>query len=251
MNHFNFEGKSVLTVILQCETPEVAIGRIRNALCNGAEAFGIQVESLKREYQNEETYKRIISEANGLPTYFTNYRIDKNVGKTDDELAEELFTMAKSGASLCDIMGDMFDAQEEQMTYNENAINKQRELINRIHGVGSQVLMSSHVMKFIPAEQVLEIANEHIRRGADISKIVVSAANIEEEIENLRITNLLKQQLNAPFLFLSQGENSIHRRLGARLGCSITLCVYEHDHLSTIAQPLLSVAKEIRDNLGF
>ena len=31
----------------------------------------------------------------------------------------------------------------------------------------------------------------------------------------------------------------------------MTLCVYEHDALSTIAQPLLSVAKEIRDNLGF
>ena len=39
----------LLTVMLQCETPDVAIGRIRNANCLGAEAYGLQVESLKPE----------------------------------------------------------------------------------------------------------------------------------------------------------------------------------------------------------
>ena len=148
-------------------------------------------------------------------------------------------------------MGDMFDIQPDQVAVDPSAIKMQEDLIEKIHARGSEVLMSSHVMKFTSAERVLEIAREHIRRGADISKIVVSANSIEEEIENLRINNLLKEQLGAPFLFLSQGENSIHRRLCAKLGCCMTLCVYEHDALSTIAQPLLSVAKEIRDNLGF
>jgi hypothetical protein len=42
----------LLTVMLQCETPETAIGRIRNTNCLGADAYGLQVESLKPEYQN-------------------------------------------------------------------------------------------------------------------------------------------------------------------------------------------------------
>ena len=48
--------KALLTVMLQCETPEVAIGRIRNANCMGADAYGLQVESLKPEYRNPDTY---------------------------------------------------------------------------------------------------------------------------------------------------------------------------------------------------
>jgi len=62
---------------------------------------------------------------------------------------------------------------------------------------------------------------------------------------------MLKNELDVPFLFLSGKVNSIHRRLGGHLGNCMTLCVYEHDALSTAAQPLLSTMKIIRDNLDF
>ena len=137
------------------------------------------------------------------------------------------------------------------MTDDETAIKKQMELIDLLHQKGSQVLMSSHVRKYIPAERVLEIAFEQKRRGADIIKIVTKADNMEQQIENLRITNLLKQELGAPFLFLSGGKCEIHRRLGLNLGCCMALCVYEHDAQSTATQPLLSTMKTIRDNLDF
>ena len=111
--------------------------------------------------------------------------------------------------------------------------------------------MSSHLYKYSPAERVLEIAFEQKRRGADIIKIVTKANDMAEQIENLRITDLLKRELGAPFLFLSGGECSLHRRLGIKLGCCMSLCVYEHDALSTSAQPLLSVMKQVRDNIDF
>ena len=241
----------LLTVMLQCETPETAIGRIRNANCLGADAFGLQVESLKPEFQNPDVYKRIFAEMKGKPSYVTNYRMANNSGKTDDELAEGLITLAKNGATLCDIMGDMFCKHPEELTDNKEAIQKQIELIDKIHGLGAEVLMSSHLYKFAPAERVLEIAFEQKRRGADIIKIVTGADNMEQQIENLRITDLLKRELGAPFLFLSCGENSIHRRLGMKLGCCMSLCVYEHDALSTPMQPLLSIMKKVRDDIDF
>ena len=111
--------------------------------------------------------------------------------------------------------------------------------------------MSSHILKFTPAEQVLAVAREQKRRGADIIKIVTRADTMEEQIENLRITDLLKRELGAPFLFLSGNECSIHRRLGLKLGCCMALCVYEHDHQSTPAQPLLETMKRIRDQIDF
>ena len=95
---FNFNGKSVLTVMLQCSSPETAVGRIRNANALGAEAYGLQVESLKREFQTEYTYKRIVSEADGRPVYATCYRYCENEGRSDGELAEEILSLAASSA---------------------------------------------------------------------------------------------------------------------------------------------------------
>lgn len=243
--------KGLLTVILQCDTPEIAIGRIRNANMLGADAYGLQVESLKPEYQNAETYKRIIAEGKGRPFYVTYYRGKHNSGKTDEELADGLITLAESGAVLCDVMGDMFYRHPEEMTDDEEAIKKQMELIDLLHQKGAQVLMSSHVRKYTPAERVLEIALEQKRRGADIIKIVTGARTMEQQIENLRITDLLKRELGAPFLFLSNGVCSLHRRLGLKLGCCMALCVYEHDAFSTATQPLLSTMKKLRDDIDF
>ena len=243
--------KPLLTAMLQCETPETAITRIRNANCTGAEAYGLQVESLKKEYHTPEVYKRIFAEMGNRPVYVTNYRFQSNEYLTDDELAEGLITLAKSGATLVDVMGDYFCRHPEELTDDKDAIKKQMELIDKLHSEGAEVLMSSHICKYTPAERVLEMAFEQKRRGADIIKIVTGAETMAEQIENLRITDLLKRELDTPFLFLSCGESSIHRRLGGKLGNCMTLCVYEHDHLSTPAQPLLSVIKEVRDNLGF
>lgn len=243
--------KPLLTVMLQCRTPETAIGRIRNANCLGADAYGLQAESLQPEYQNEETYKAIFAEGRGRPFYVTNYRTASNCGKTDEELASGLITLSESGATLCDVMGDMFCKHPEELTDNAGAIQRQIELIDRLHSLGSEVLMSSHLYNYAPAERVLEIAFEQKRRGADIIKIVTAADNMEQQIENLRITDLLSKELGAPFLFLSGGECRIHRRLGITLGCCMALCVLEHDALSTAAQPLLSTMKQVRDTLDF
>jgi len=245
------KNQPLLTVMLQCQTPEVAIGRIRNANCLGADAYGLQVESLLPEYQTPEVYGRIFKEMSGRPVYVTNYRVAQNKGKTDEELAEGLLTLARSGATLCDVMGDYFCPHPEELTDDPAAIEKQMLLIEQLHREGAEVLMSSHVLKFTPAERVLEIAKEQVRRGADIVKIVTGAETMEQQIENLRITDLLKRELGAPFLFLSGGMSTIHRRLGMKLGCCMGLCVYEHDHLSTKAQPLLQTLKTVRDFTDF
>ena len=243
--------RPLLTVMLQCEAPETAIGRIRNANCLGADAYGLQIECLKEEYHNTDTYKRIFAEMKDKPCYATYYRGNSNAEKSDDELAVELVKIAESGAILVDVMGDMFSVHPEELTDDEAAIKKQMQLIDKLHSLGAEVIMSSHVWKFTSAERVLDMAREQKRRGADIIKIVAGAATMEQQIENLRITELLKRELGAPFLFLSGGECAMHRRLGIKLGCCMALCVYEHDALSTPVQPLLSTMKTIRDEIDF
>lgn len=241
----NYE-KATLTVMVQANNPTRIKELMDKAIPAGAEAFGIQFEQMLPEYRTPEVYRDLFGYAKGRPSYVTNYRGTQNNGKSDEELSDELVELAECGADLCDIMGDYFDKQPDEVAVDKNAINKQIELINRIHEKGARVLMSSHVMKYTPAERVLEIALEHQRRGADISKIVVGADNREEELENLRIINLLKEKLDIPFLFLSSGECRILRRIGGEIGSCMYLCVYEHDFFSTLTQPLLSDVKLIR-----
>lgn len=243
--------KALLTVMVQADNPDRIKELIDKSIPDGAEAFGMQFEQMKSEYRTKEVYRDLFEYAKDKPVYVTNYRHTSNEGKTDDMLAEELLEFADCGADLCDVMGDYFDRQPDEVAVSKTAIEKQRELIRKIHDKGAKVLMSSHVFKYTPAERVLEIALEHQSRGADICKIVTGADTMEEQIENLKIINMLKENLEIPFLFLCCGECSILRRIGGELGCCMYLCVHEHDALATPHQPLLKDVKIIRDTMTY
>lgn len=242
--------KALLTCMVQATTPQRIKNLVARSLPEGAEAYGMQLCRLETPYRNSETYKELFRLVAPLPVYVTNYRRHgSNEGKSDNTLAAELLEIAECGATLCDVMGDYFDPCEGELTMNADAIDKQMALINALHEKGAEVLMSSHVLKFTPAERVLEIALEHERRGADICKIVTGAENMAQQIENLRIIDLLKKTLKIPFLFLTGGECHISRRLGGTLGNCMSLCVQEYDELATKSQPLLCDMKRLRDLL--
>ncbi len=240
--------KPIITTMVQADNPERIKELIDKSEPEGAEAFGMQFERLKPQYRNKAVYKELFTYTD-KPVYVTNYRMGNNEGKTDDVLAEELLEIADSGATLCDIMGDLFDKQPDEVAVSEDAIKKQIKLIDDLHKKGAEVLMSSHVYKYTPAKRVLEIALEHQRRGADIAKIVTGADTMDEQLENLKIINLLKEKLDIPFLFLAGGECHILRRIGGELGDCMYLCVHEYDELATETQPLLKNLKAIRDNM--
>lgn len=241
--------RAVLTTMVQADNPDRIKELIDLSVPEGAEAFGIQFEQMKPEYRKRETYKELFEYSGERPVYVTNYRMAQNEGKSDEILAEEMLELADCGADLCDVMGDYFDRQPDEVATDGEAIKKQIELIEKLHAKGAKVLMSSHVLKFTPAERVMEIALEHKKRGADIAKIVTGADTVEEQIENLRIINMLKENLGIPFLFLCGGECGLLRRIGGELGCCMYLCVHEYDSLATPVQPLLKNVKAIRDNI--
>lgn len=243
--------KPLVTVMLKQVTPDGVIKEMEQALQEGAEAFGLQTENFKRMYHKPEIWKEIFAAAKGKPLYVTNYKLVENAELSYEELAEELLTYPDYGATLCDVMGDMFCKHPEELTDNEEAVKKQMYLIDKLHEKGAEVIMSSHVNQFMTAEHVLEMAFEHKRRGADISKIVAHANDMEQQIENLRITDLLKRELGIPFLFLSGGECRIHRRIGILLGCCMSLCVCEQSANPDNPQPLIREQRIIRDEMHF
>ena len=244
---FLHHDRSLLTCMVQARMPDEIKALITASIPEGAEAFGMQFSTIAPECRNRETYQDLFSFAAPYPVYVTNYRNRGNQGKSDETLAKELLELAECGAVLCDMMGDYFDPSVDELTMNPEAIRKQMQLVDSIHACGAEVLMSSHTKRFLSPERVLEIALEHQKRGADISKIVVQSSNMEEQLENLKILGLLKENLKISFLFLTGGECHIARRLAGSLGNCMTLCVHEYDAYATKAQPLLKDMKAIRD----
>ena len=205
----------------------------------GAEGFGLQMEALRPEDRTTEAYRKLFT-LYDLPTYVTNYRYRHNTGKSDETLGDELVELAECGATLLDVMGDLYCPTPGELTMDEVATQKQKALIARIHAAGAQVLMSSHTKRVMRAEEVLEYAMEQQARGADIAKIVSLAETEADEVEAMRAILLLKEKLSIPFLYLVSGESKILRRIGGKLGNCMHLCVHEYDAIATKEQPLIS-----------
>ncbi|MBE6599981.1 MAG: type I 3-dehydroquinate dehydratase [Ruminococcaceae bacterium] len=242
-------GKPLVTCMVQAKTPLDVKILIRNALYDGADAIGFQIEELPKECRDDDTLRAIFDEARGRPVYVTNYRSANNKGDSDDTLCEGLLQMLRNGATLIDVMADCFCPDPLQITYDTEAVKKQKAFIDKIHSLGGEVLMSTHTGKFLPPEEVLAIARAQAERGADIIKIVITSNSEDEELSCLATTELLRRELDRPFLFLAAGTNcSLLRQIGPYLGSSMWLTVQRHDELSTKYQPLCRSIRAIADN---
>ena len=248
---FLHQNKPLITTQVQAANPDRLMQLVRTATQQGCDAFGFQMEKMEEQYRTEEALRPVFDAMGNKPIYATNYRFSCNEGKSDDELAKGYMWMLETmGATLIDVLGDLYCPSEYEITYDAVAIEKQKALIEQIHQAGGEVLMSSHTFKFMTAEEVLAIARAHQARGADISKIVTAAESEEEELENLKTTALLRRELEIPFLFLSVGSHvHLHRTVGPALGSCMWLTVAEYDELATTAQPLLSAVRPIADAL--
>jgi 3-dehydroquinate dehydratase len=241
--------KPLLTAMIQCPTKEAAIAKIKKSLDLGADAIGIQLCRLKKEYRTLENLKEILGSCHGKPIYITSYRSGESSDYTYEECKELLLLGLEAGATLCDVMGDMFDVESPLgLSRNPVAIKKQMDLIDGIHRCGGEVLMSSHTGTNISIEEAMMIAKEHERRGADIIKIVAVADHQHDIPKYIECIQKIVFETNKKLLFLCSGEGTLIRYIGPNFGVCMYLCVESHGELDTKVQPLLSKLKLIRDN---
>ena len=243
---------ALLTAMVQEPTAENCVTLIRNSAADGAEAYGIQLCELQREFKNEKDLKHIFSRCGNKPIYITNYRAHQNEGLTDDELVDGLMLGLKCGATLLDVMGDLYEPDPLQLSRGELAVQKQKDTISMIHDNGGEVLMSSHTWRYLPPEQVLEITYAHQQRGADIAKIVTCADTEEELLSNFEAMRLMRKELDIPFLFLANGAHcKLQRIIGPYFGSCMVLCMHEYANHNSREQPILRSAKAVMDHIDW
>lgn len=237
--------KPLKTAMIQVKTADEAIAAIESGLKQGADAFGWQLECLNADQINQKTLENVFSAGCGMPFYVTNYKWASGGDKPEEQYFDELLLALKCGATLIDMPGDSFSPAPDQLTYDQQAIRKQVEFSQKVHDLGGELLISSHVPDFRSEDYVLGMAFEQKRRGADIAKIVTFSHDDEQLTDNLKATVRLRETLGIPFLFLSGGEKCrLHRLAGPLLGACMWLCVAYRAPITTPPQPLLSDVNE-------
>lgn len=211
------KDRPTIVGMLRSTTADLLVAEIDRMLQQGVDAFGFQHEIVQADERNEENYKKIFSAMQGKPAYITNYVRCNVLDLTDEQLTEELFLLVKLGAKLVDLRCDLFDRQPDEYSTDPVAIEKQKKLIDQLHAMGVEVLMSAHVLKYTPYERVLEIALAQQARGVDVVKIVTEANSEQELAENFKISLALQEQIKMPVLFLCNGTHCRKHRIFAPL----------------------------------
>ncbi|NLE28913.1 MAG: type I 3-dehydroquinate dehydratase [Phycisphaerae bacterium] len=239
----------VLTGIMAGQTPQELIAEAKNSEFAGAQGIAIDLSDLKPEFRNSESLKSVIDSV-CLPFMFFFYRNDKWKESGDEARQEVLLAAVDAGASMIDVMGDLYDPSPMEITHNPTAIDKQKRLIDQIHAKGAEVVISSHLSCSRTTQQVLEHLRELESRGPDVVKIVTCVNTDEELAEALRTTLVLKRELKTPFIHLCNGPYSRpHRFIGPALGTAIFFAVPRYEPRYGMIQPTIQAMKTVLDNL--
>ncbi len=246
---FSARRAPVVAAIMAGETPEELIAQTRGAEFEGADGIAITLSELKPEFREQKALERVIR-AVKLPFMFFYYRHDRwQAVPADEDRQKVLLSAAEAGAAIIDVMGDLYDPSPRENTHNAAAIAQQMQLIEKIHALGSQVVMSSHLQEPLLAEEVLQQLQDFARRGPDVLKIVTTINSEEEFTEAVRTTMLLRRELDKPFIHLCNGSfGRIHRFLGPTLGVSICFAVHRYDLRYPMIQPTVQAMKTVLQN---
>lgn len=254
-----------LAGVVKARTPLSAIAEIKNCLYSGADMIDLHMSCL--ESTDTDTLAKIIG-ASKLPVLALNYNTTYDwgdAGYTEDARVESFLRAVSAGAAGIDMQGYTFDIAskdsfvgEDKYSFTKNSpkeivtdakvIDKQCELIERVHSEGAEVLLSCHPGIAMSADAVVELALFLEKRRPDIIKIVTIANNDDEMLESVRAMLLLKKELKTPISYHAAGKAGVLTRIvNPALGGQIAFCNAGYHEGSTMEQPDLRTVRAVVD----
>lgn len=238
---------------LRRATPAGVLSDMRDSERKGADGFLLHAQLLAARYRTAECIGALCAQTD-LPVMVINYRTKQ---ASDDVCLNALKREAvRAGAAAADLPANSFaPAQDDSLMHcplpfakespaevsvHPDALARQSEWIRQIHDAGAEVLMSAHVGKFLSPQATLSLAQEMIRRDADIAKIIVSADNAAEAAKVYETAALLHTHLHAPFLYQCAGAwGKLIRPTAWMFGSCMILCHNRYSTLSNREKPLI------------
>ena len=248
-------------------TTRGAIMQIKNCYYDGAGMIDLHLSCL--ENSSEEELEKIVN-STPLPILALNYNntyLWESKGLTEEQRVESFLRAIRAGAAGVDIQGYTFDqpsktgfygedkysftkGQPKEVITDEKIIARQCRLIDDVHSMGAEVLLSCHPGIYMNAEQVVELALFLEKRNPDVIKIVTKAANDEQLIESFRAMVLLKKELKTPVAYHAAGVGGrLSRLVNPVLGGHMAFCVDRFSESSTAEQVHLGSGKQAMETM--
>ncbi|MBQ0005836.1 MAG: type I 3-dehydroquinate dehydratase [Alistipes sp.] len=154
------------------------------------------------------------------------FSVGETVSVLKDISCEKILTVRTSdGGDLMEILGRL---DEGNLDYVDLSLDAARDFSDRvrdaIHFLGGKYIVSFHDFKDTPClDELYEIYDICVSRGADIVKIVTTASCTEDASRVLELYR--KKSLCKPLVAFAMGEcGSFSRRLCLMLGAPFTYC---------------------------
>lgn len=244
-----------------------AMAEIMNCMYDGATMIDLHLSCL--EATDVESLKNIITSTK-LPVLALNYNNTytwESADFSEEERAESLLRAVEAGAAGVDMQGYTFHlpsksnfcgedrysftkGNPKEIVTDEAIISKQCELIDKVHAMGAEVLLSCHPGIPMNSTQVVELAQFLEKRNPDIIKIVTKAETEEDLAECIRAMLLLKKEVKTPVSYHTNGSaGTLSRIINPLLGGKIAFCVDHYNEASTMEQIDLRTAASIVENM--
>lgn len=244
-----------------------AIAEIKNCKYDGATMIDLHMSCL--EDTSVESLKKIIS-SSALPVLALNYNSTykwENAGFSEEERVASYLRAVEAGAAGIDMQGYTYHlpsksgfcgvdkysftkGDPKEIVTDEAIISKQCELIEKVHAMGAEVLLSCHPGIVMNCEQVVELALFLEKRNPDIIKIVTKAENEDDLTESIKTMMVLKKEIKTPISYHTNGNaGMLSRIINPLLGGQIAFCVDRYNEGSTMEQIDLKTAAAVFENM--
>ena len=248
-------------------TTKAAIAEIKNCHYDGADMIDLHVSCLQD--QSVEELKKIMASTK-LPILALNYNTDYDwvgLGLSEEDRVQSLLNAVAAGAAGIDMQGYTFhtpsksgycgeatysftEGNPKEVVTDPEIIEKQCALIDQVHEMGGEVLLSCHPGIQMNTKQVVELALFLEQRKPDIIKIVTKALTEEDLNECIRTMTVLKQEVKTPISYHCNGRAGMRSRIiNPLLGGQIAFCIDRYSASSTMEQIDLKSARAMVDML--
>jgi len=262
-----------ICTIITDTNPTDCIRSIMLSDYDGTDAYQMHLMMLERQFLNEKDLRPIFK-ITIKPILVSHYRWDyqKHIDMDEEKRIRLLIDCFRCGADGIDLEADAFDpvpgptewsdearkysldptSKPREFTTNSEAIKRQKEIIEEIHSLGGEVLMSAHTRVRLPVEQCVSMAKEIEDRGADIVKVVRVDTSFEDVLDTMRATLEIKKVLKVPFIMGSHGQHSkIGRVVCPMLGSMLAWCTQPISPGGYPLQPPIRVQKAAWENIDW
>lgn len=263
---FTESGDPIILGVLKERTTDATIEQIKRCEAAGATAFNLHLSLLEEESRKPDSLKRIF-EAASSPVMAVHYnRNPQGVTRkdTNEMRVNEMVRAVEYGAAGIDLQGHTFcsdtratqekfgdpekhpfiTARPKEVIMDPELIEKQREVVKKVHSLGGEVLMSCHTGVFLNTEQIVSLAKFIEEREPDFIKIVTPVDNKDGLLVALNSVKALKRELHTKFSYHCSGRvGRITRYIGPYFGSSQVFAMDHYNEYSDKEQLLISSFK--------